>query len=271
MRLAFCSLVVISFALLLCSSSLCDFLPVANGDEFGLAYGESIAGIPANPVEIDGDLDDWKYAVWIAFDSEAELFRGLDVWKGPEDLSLVWSTMYDGENFYFAAAVTDDMFTPTPDATQPWLGDCIFLFIDWENTQAQVSGKPNLAMLDGVAKLTDFSAAANAQLNESEIAIVPNEALGAAGMVYEVAMPFEFLTTVAIAEGSEIGFTPGHDEGIDDMEGKGGTVFMDWGGLNPDDPAGLGKLIFGGLLEADTSALEPSGKLTAAWGAIKVR
>jgi len=271
MRLAFCSLVVISFALLLCASALCEFLPEPNGDEFGLEHGESIAGIPGNPVEIDGKLDDWKHAVWIAFDSEADMLRGQEVWQGVDDLSVVWSTMYDGENFYFAAAVTDDMFTPSPNAAEPWRGDCIFLFIDWENAKAQVSGKPNLALLDDVATVTDFSAAPDPQLGESEIAIAPNEALGEAGMVYEVAMPFDFLTTVEIVEGSEIGFTPGYEEGTDDMEGKGGMVFMDWGGVDPDDPANLGKLIFGGLLPADTSALEPSGKLTAAWGYIKVR
>ena len=271
MRLAFCGLVVISLALLLCASALCDFVPEPNGAEFGLEHGETIAGIPGNPVEIDGKLDDWKHAVWIAFDSEADMLRGQEVWQGVNDLSVVWSTMYDDENFYFAAAVTDDIFTPTPDAAQPWRGDCIFLFIDWENAKAQISSKPNFALLDDVATVTDFSGGLNPQIGESQIAIVPNEELGEAGMVYEVAMPLDFLTTLEITEGSEIGFTPGYEEGTDDIEGKGGMVFMDWSGLNPDDPASLGKLIFGGPLATDTTALESSGKLAAAWGYIKVR
>jgi hypothetical protein len=38
MKLAFCSLVVISFGLLLCVSALCAFLPEPNGDEFGLTH-----------------------------------------------------------------------------------------------------------------------------------------------------------------------------------------------------------------------------------------
>ena len=51
------------FGSLLVFSASGAFLPEGNGDVFGLEYGESIAGIPPN---IDGDLNDWKYAVWIA-------------------------------------------------------------------------------------------------------------------------------------------------------------------------------------------------------------
>jgi len=262
MKLAFCSLVVTSFALLLCASALCEFLPEPNGDEFGLEYGESIAGVPANPPKIDGKLDDWKYAVWIAFDSEDELLRGQGAWKGEDDLSVVWSTMYDEDTFYFAAAVRDDEFTPSPNVGESWRGDCIFLYIDWENNKVAVSSKPNFALLNDKATVSDL--ANNPQLPQSEIAIVPTEELGEGGMIYEVAMPFKFLTNVEIEEGSEIGFTPGYEEGTDDMEGKGAMVFMDWGGVEPDQAINLGKLIFGGPL-----AVDPAGKLAATWGEMK--
>ena len=63
-----------------------EFLPEANGDAFGLKYAESIAGIPPNAPKIDGDLSDWKHAVWITFDSERELLRGKGSWKGKDDL-----------------------------------------------------------------------------------------------------------------------------------------------------------------------------------------
>jgi len=264
MKLAFCSLVVISFGLLLCVSALCAFLPEPNGDEFDLEYGESIVGKATSPPGIDGNLDDWRYAVWIAFDSKDELFRGQGAWKGKDDLSIIWSTMYDDNNFYFAAAVTDDMFTPSPNAAEPWLGDCLFLYIDWEDTRVLVSGKINFALTDDKAKVIDFSPAPDPQLGDSEIAIVPNEALGDAGMIYEIAMPFKLLTNVDIEQGSEIGFTPGYDEGIDNMEEKADTVFMCWFGLLPDTAANLGKLIFGGPL-----AVEPVSKLATTWGKMK--
>ena len=44
-----------------------------NSDAFGLEYAESIAGFIPNAPKIDGKLDDWKYAIWVAFDSEKEL------------------------------------------------------------------------------------------------------------------------------------------------------------------------------------------------------
>jgi len=80
-------------------------------------------------------------------------------------------------------------------------------------------------------------------------------------MIYEVAMPFEWLTDVKIKEGTDIGFTPGDEEGTDNPKKKAGLVFMDWNGLNPDDSANLGTLTFGGPL-----AVDAVGKLTIMWG-----
>ena len=75
----------ILFGFLLVFEANGDFLPEANSDAFGLEYGESIAGVPPNTPKIDGDLNDWKHAVWIAFDSEKELLRGKGAWKGKDD------------------------------------------------------------------------------------------------------------------------------------------------------------------------------------------
>ena len=85
----------ILFGSLLAFSARSAFLPEGNSDAFGLEYGESIAGVPPNTPKIDGNLDDWKYAVWVAFDSERELLRGKGAWKGKDDLTMTWSTMMD--------------------------------------------------------------------------------------------------------------------------------------------------------------------------------
>lgn len=154
-------LIVIGILFLFYIPAWGDFLPVPNGEQFRLEYGESISGIPANPPKIDGNLDDWRYAVWIAFDSDEELFRGQGSWKGKDDLSVTWSTMYDKKNFYFAAAVRDDLFSPSSDAAQPWLGDTIFLYIDWANQKVEVSSKPNFALIKGKALVSDSSGGKN--------------------------------------------------------------------------------------------------------------
>ena len=83
-------------------------------------------------------------------------------------------------------------------------------------------------------------------------------------MIYEVAMPFEWLTKVKIERGAVVGFTPGYEEGTDDLEKKGGMVFMCWDGLNPDDSANLGTLTFEGPLDVNSTS-----KLAITWGELK--
>jgi hypothetical protein len=262
MKRALYVLIITSF--LSYATAWADFLPEPNGEQFGLEYGETIAGVPANSPRIDGNLDDWKHAVWIAFDSENELFRGQGTWEGKDDLSIVWSTMYDDRNFYFAAAVRDDIFSPSSNAAEPWLGDTIFLYIDWENNKLEVSSKPNFALVNNKPIISDTSGK-NPQIGESEIAIVPREELGKGGMIYEVAMPFQLLTELDIELGDEIGFTPGYEEGTNIPEKKASMVFMDWGGVDPDQAANLGRLMFGGPL-----LVNQVGKLADTWGNLKV-
>jgi hypothetical protein len=176
---------------------------------------------------------------------------------------MLWSTMYDQKNFYFAAAVRDDIFKPSNDAAAMWTGDCIFLYIDWANQKSAISCKPNFALIKGQPTIADPSNL-NPRIIESEIAIVQNAALGKGGTIYEVAMPFEFITKEKIDAGVVIGFTPGYEDGTDNPEGKGG-MFMDWNGLSPDDAKNLGKLKFG-----DQLSVNPAGSLTTTWGRIKL-
>ena len=242
-----------------------EFLPNDNSADFGLKYGESIAGIPPSKPKIDGKLDDWRHAVWVAFDSEKELLRGKGSWKGKDDLTMTWSTMYDDKNFYFAAAVQDDLFAPAANAAQPWAGDTIFLYVDWEKLRAGVPVfKPNFARINNKALVSDFSAVKNQDLPNSDIAIMPTPELGKGGMIYEVAMPFDWITKENIEDGSEVGFTPGYEEGTDNPEKRPEIVFMCWNGLNPDDSANLGTLKFSGPL-----AVNAKGKLTITWAQLK--
>jgi len=245
--------------------SYAGFIPEPNWEQFGLQYGETIAGIPVNPPNIDGVLDEWKYAVWIGYNSKNELFRGAGSWKGEDDLSITWSVMYDNENLYFAAAVRDDEFAPSDNAAEPWRGDMIFIYIDWAGSKVEVSSKPGLFSSKGKPTIADYSTK-NPRIGESKIAIKSTPELGKGGMIYEVAMPFNLLTNEKIQEGSVIGFTPGYEEGTDNPEGKSGTVFMDWGAVNPDQAINLGKLRFGGKLSVDSD-----GKLADRWGKIKLQ
>lgn len=83
-------------------------------------------------------------------------------------------------------------------------------------------------------------------------------------MIYEVAMPFDWITKENIENGSEVGFTPGYEEGTANPEKRDEIVFMCWNGLNPDDSANLGTLKFSGPL-----AVNAKGKLTITWAQLK--
>lgn len=265
MKSVILTVIVITVTLVSLSAWAAGFLPKANGDDFGLEYGETLALTANTAPKIDGNLSDWQGAVWIAFDSDKELLRGKGSWKGVDDLSVVWSTLYDDTNFYFAAAVRDDLFAPSGDPGKPWTGDTIFLYIDWDNAGAVVSSKPSFAKIKGKAQVADFTDGKNPDVTKSDIAIVPNADLGKGGMIYEVAMTFKSLTNVKIKPGLEIGFTPGYEEGTDNPEKRAGLVFMDWNGVNPDQANQLGKLTF----SAEAAAVNPTGKLTTTWGQLK--
>ena len=261
MRYIFFGLLLFSVVWISFPVAWAGFLPEANGAEFDLEHGEAIAGILPSPPKIDGNLDDWKYAIWIAFDSKEDILRGHADWKGKDDISVTWSTAWDKDNFYFAAAVRDDKFTPGPDTDNAWKGDCIFLYIDWENLQVgSPQCKPNFSLIKNKARVTDFGQ--NPDIHLSPIAIKRTPALGKGGMIYEVAMPFKHSTKRKIKGGDHVGFTPGYEEGFNDPAEQG--VFLCWKGANPDKAELLGKLTFGGSLAVDFR-----NKLTTKWGDIK--
>ena len=54
-------------------------------------------------------------------------------------------------------------------------------------------------------------ASRNPEVTKSKIAVEPNADLGKGGMIYEVAMPFKYITTVKVAKGLEVGMTPGYE------------------------------------------------------------
>ena len=157
----------------------------------------------------------------------------------------------------------DDKFTPGPDTANAWKGDCIFLYIDWENLKvASPVGKPNFSLIKNKARVTNFGG--NPDIHLSPIAIKRTPALGKGGMIYEVAMSFKHSTKRKIKEGDHVGFTPGYEEGFNDPAETG--VFLCWKGANPDNSALLGKLTFGGPLAVDSS-----NKLATKWGYLKVQ
>jgi len=231
---------------------------------------ESIAYRAKQTPIIDGDLSDWKHAAFKFIGEQEDVLRGN--WGGPDDLSYVWSVMWDENAFYFAAAVRDDIYQE-PIAGQPWTGDCLFLYID-ANLDGTSDNKPCFFLLGG--QPTVLAGAGGVQPGDVELAIVMEPQLGDAGRIFEVAIPLGSMKNMSPIEGGEFRMMPGYEEGTQGAEaGK----FIDWDGLNPDDAANLRKVTFGGLIDnagpkrrADNpspadGALHPDTWVTLSWRA----
>ncbi|HUU18316.1 MAG TPA: sugar-binding protein [Sedimentisphaerales bacterium] len=230
----------------------------------GLPDMESIAYKAKETPTIDGDLSDWENAAFVFLGEQKDVFRG--DWGGRDDLSYVWSVMWDENAFYFAAAIWDDVYQELANANEPWTGDCLFLYID-ANVDSTIDNKPCFFLFGG--QPTVFAAAGGVQPGDVELAIVMEPQLGEAGRIFEVAIPLGSMTNMSPAEGGEFRMMPGYEEGTQGAEaGK----FIDWDGLNPDDAANLRKVTFGGLIDnsgpkrlADRPSPADGDMLEATW------
>ncbi|MHC4582881.1 MAG: sugar-binding protein [Planctomycetota bacterium] len=225
-------------ALMLSPLVLAGYIPEPTPD---LPDMESIAYRTKTTPTIDGDLSDWKNAAFKFIGEQNDVYRGS--WGGPDDLSYVWSVMWDENAFYFAAAIWDNIYQEPANTSQPWTGDCLFLYID-ANVDGTIDNKPCFFLFDG--QPTVFVASGGMLPEDVELAIVMEPQLGDAGRIMEVAIPMDSVTDMSPAEGGEFNMMPGYEEGTQGAEsGK----FIDWDGLNPDDAANLRKVTFGGLID----------------------
>lgn len=60
------------------------------------------------PLVIDGNLDDWNLSSPIVINQEAQVIRDVSFWQGEMDLSCTVYVMWDENNLYLAADVTED-------------------------------------------------------------------------------------------------------------------------------------------------------------------
>ena len=113
-----------------------------NGEEFSYdivlsggkkySYNQQVSGIlygayTDKAITVDGIIDEeqWGYAPKFVCDDVSMLTNDMENWKGFRDLSAVFSVLYDKENLYFYATVTDEIFHQDKKADNMWEADCI--------------------------------------------------------------------------------------------------------------------------------------------------
>ena len=209
----------------------------------GLPEEKSIAYRAAVPPVIDGNLADWEGAAFKLIGRKGDVFRG--EWSGPDDLTCTWSVMWDDTTFYFAAAIRDDVLAEAADPSQPWTGDCTFLYIDADG-DGTIDNKACFFLFHGQPMFLGMTPglveAANA--GSVSLAIVMEPRLGKAGRIVEAAIPLGCLPVKKPVSGTIFRMMPGCEEGTQGAEQP--PKFLDWGGVNPDDAANLRQVIFAG-------------------------
>ena len=209
---------------------------------------------------IDGDLGEWTGDTPLGM-GRAEQAHGKP-WGGPSDISAYAYTRWDARYFYFACAVTDDVFIPPRSASQLEQGDSVFValsadgnIVSLENgAGANAAGANKASGQDrSAARTAVFGMAlmqnAKGGLEPTLVRLSPN---GAGGRVtaqsvqdgriairrdgsrvfYEAAIPWSRILVAAPQSGQTLGLSILVND-TDSAAGKGqnprrGT--MEWGG-----------------------------------------
>jgi len=103
------------------------------------------------PINVDGIIDEeqWDYAPKFVCDDVSMLTNDMENWKGFRDLSAVFSMLYDKDNLYFYAVVTDEIFHQDQKADSMWNADCI-QFGFFNDTEGLYKAKDAGTRYDGI-------------------------------------------------------------------------------------------------------------------------
>jgi len=193
------------------------------------------------PVNVDGNLDEWAAAQPLPVNSAEQVFRGTAAWPGAEQASFVLYWMWDETNLYVAAELRDATHVQNDSGPSVWRGDTLWLYLDTRGNHERVDLKLTLAQTPDGPQVWNW--VGQGFLSGAQLAWRETEG----GYLYEAALPLESLNFLEPAAGERIHFEAG-------MGFTGG--FMDWTGLDPDTAANLAPLTFVSELSAATEAGE---------------
>ena len=115
-------------------------LPPGNATTRPMENGLVYARRPAQPLMLDGNLDDWPDA-WLPIANVVQV-QDPGAFIGGDDLTARFQTAWSDQGLVVAVRVQDDIFSPGPDGTDLWQGDGLEfqfdarLVDDYTNTRA---------------------------------------------------------------------------------------------------------------------------------------
>lgn len=171
---------------------------------------------------VNGDPAEFRGAAPVHVDQAAQVV-GIPDWT-PQNCSTTASMMWDQDNFYFAADVTDNVFSQPYTGSQVWNGDSVQLMFDPQNVK---HGKPPSAQEYALARtgqgpqIYRFSGPGGAgPVTDATLVCTP----GTNGnLSYTVAIPMSTLTIEPVV-GNKIGL----DFLVNDNDGSGRVGWIYW-------------------------------------------
>ena len=179
---------------------------------------------------IDGVLDDWDGITPLRLNQEHLVrFYPEFKWGGIEDLSADIFLAWDDQNFYFAAAVRDDLFCQPYEGGEIWRGDSIQFSFDTLNDDSPAPDENDyeygFAMTDKGKEMWRWYAARGRKLGrvgkvEFSFSSQPKKNQ----YIYEVAIPWNELTPLKPQKGKVCGF----NVIVNDNDGQGRKGWIQW-------------------------------------------
>ncbi|HVN67281.1 MAG TPA: sugar-binding protein, partial [Candidatus Sulfotelmatobacter sp.] len=200
-------------------------------------------------VKIDGKLDDWSNALPIVMKDSSFFKEGLK-WDGPADLSGDVYLMWDEQNLYLAAAVTDKIpLVNTKERQDIWNGDGVEMVISTDpgsnpkrESFARSDFQVGFSSGDGKSnKATIWNWQRHRTPAGSEIVVKRSER--PLGYVIEAKIPWAFFGSFVPSAGTKVSFDVALDDA--DFSGEREKQFI-WNGdyLFYKDPSVWGVLEF---------------------------
>ncbi len=218
-------------------------------------------------VEIDGNLNEWKLGLFtdaqkIVLTRKNGFINSGDI-DDDDDFSTVIYTMYDDDNLYIAAEVTDDATENGYAGGSNWQNDCIELWIDAagdDGTMTDSGGHDD----DNYQFNVDVNGAPYIYRNDNAAILLPEMETAAAmqGTNYtlEIRIPFSALPEINLNTNRFMGL------GISFVDSDAGVWnHILWKGEVENQPAEWGDLEF----SLETLSVEPVGKLPTTWGMLR--
>lgn len=185
----------------------------------------------AEPVTIDGVLDEWADVPIFAANTARQLLRGASIWRGPGVDSFEIQFMWDDENLYLAASVRDPIHEQPEIGPGVWRHDALWGYVDATGQGQRLSAKFTLAQTPDGPQVWDWIA--GTWMPNAELAWSAFET--ADGYIYEAKLPFRSLRVDDPQVGKILGIEVGR--------GVGGDSFLDLTGADPDTASNLADLI----------------------------